>query len=43
MGTAETVASLMQYSGRGAGTNAERRAAGWLARELDGTGRETVT
>jgi hypothetical protein len=43
MGTAETVASLSAFAGRGAGTNAERRAAGWLARELDSPGRETTT
>ncbi len=34
MGTADTVAELTQFDGRGAGTNAERRAAGWLAGEL---------
>jgi hypothetical protein len=40
MRTAETVAGLAGFERRGAGTNAERRAAGWLASELDATGRD---
>jgi Peptidase family M28 len=34
----ETVAGLDQFTGRGAGTDAERRAAVWLARHLGSTG-----
>ena len=34
MSTADTAAALAEFEGRGAGTNAERRAALWLASEL---------
>lgn len=37
MRPAETIAHLDGFSGRGAGTDAERRAAAWLCRELDTT------
>jgi hypothetical protein len=34
MRPAETIASLASFEGRGSGTDAERRAAGWLTRQL---------
>jgi hypothetical protein len=40
MSTADTIASLAEFEGRGAGTNAERRAALWLASELRSGRRE---
>jgi hypothetical protein len=39
MSTADTVAGLTPFTGRGAGTDAERRAARWLASELEASGR----
>ena len=42
MRTAETVAGLAAFARRGAGTDAERRAASWLAGELRESGREAV-
>jgi hypothetical protein len=42
MRATETASRLERYAGRGAGTDAERRAAGWLAGELGGDGREVV-
>jgi hypothetical protein len=41
MSTAETVAGLSGFDGRGAGSDAERRAANWLASELAAGGRDT--
>jgi hypothetical protein len=40
MSTAETVAGLSGFDGRGAGSDAERRAASWLASELAAGGRD---
>jgi hypothetical protein len=40
MSRADTVAGLSRFAGRGAGSDAERRAAGWLASELGATGRD---
>jgi hypothetical protein len=40
MSTAETVTGLAAFGARGAGTDAERRAAAWLARELATPGRD---
>jgi hypothetical protein len=40
MGATETVAALAAFEPRGAGTDAERRAALWLAKELSHSGRE---
>jgi hypothetical protein len=40
MGTVETVSALAAFDRRGAGSDAERRAALWLARELETSGRE---
>ncbi|MBV9839808.1 MAG: hypothetical protein JO156_16950 [Solirubrobacterales bacterium] len=40
MGAVETAAGLADFAGRGAGTDAERRAAAWLAGELAAGGRE---
>jgi hypothetical protein len=40
MGTVETVSRLAAFEERGAGTDAERRAARWLETELGGQGRE---
>jgi Peptidase family M28 len=37
----ETVAELARFSGRGAGSDAERRAARWLAQQLEAGGRRT--
>jgi Peptidase family M28 len=42
MGVAQTVSGLTGFEGRGAGTNAERRAARWLAGELQSTRREVT-
>lgn len=42
MGTSETVASLASFERRGAGTDAERRAALWLSRELRGPRRDSA-
>jgi hypothetical protein len=42
MRTAETVAGLGAFARRGAGSDAERRAAVWLADELNGIGREAA-
>jgi Peptidase family M28 len=42
MSMTDTVAALAGFDGRGAGTNAERRAALWLASELRDTGRPIV-
>ena len=42
MSTADTAASLSNFQGRGAGTNAERRAALWLADELRSGRREAT-
>jgi hypothetical protein len=39
MSTADTVAALTEFTGRGAGTDAERRAALWLSHELEAAGR----
>jgi hypothetical protein len=39
MSTADTVAGLAEFERRGAGTDAERRAALWLQRQLAATGR----
>src|ERR1700716_3884654 len=39
MAVAETLSGLTSFSGRGAGTDSERRAANWLARELELGGR----
>jgi hypothetical protein len=41
MSTADTVAGLSGFDGRGAGSDAERRAASWLASELAASGRDT--
>jgi|SRR5579884_1099242 len=41
MRPAETTARLARFAGRGPGSDAERRAALWLARELASGGRET--
>jgi hypothetical protein len=38
----ETVEGLDQFTGRGAGTDAERRAAVWLAKQLDSTGNDVL-
>lgn len=38
----ETVEGLDQFTGRGAGTDAERRAAAWLARHADSTGNDVT-
>jgi len=38
----ETAARLESFEGRGAGTDAERRAAGWLAKELSDSRHEVV-
>ena len=38
MAVAETLSGLTSFSGRGAGTDSERRAAHWLARELGASG-----
>jgi hypothetical protein len=38
MSTADTVAELSRFGGRGAGSDAERRAANWLASELQAAG-----
>ncbi len=40
MRPAETIASLASFEGRGPGTDAERRAARWLAKELSGSQRD---
>jgi len=40
MGAAETVIGLAQFDRRGAGTDAERRAAAWLCGELQASGRD---
>ncbi len=40
MSTVDTVAGLAGFSGRGAGTDAERRAARWLCSELETGGRD---
>jgi hypothetical protein len=40
MSTVDTVAGLTGFAKRGAGSNSERRAAKWLAAELEATGRE---
>ncbi len=42
MGTADTAAALTAFERRGAGTNAERRAALWLASELRAARREAA-
>ncbi len=42
MGTADTVAALTAFERRGAGTNAERRAAVWLASELRSARRQAA-
>jgi hypothetical protein len=42
MRAADTAVQLEGFRGRGAGTDAERRAAGWLADQLGQTGREVV-
>lgn len=42
MPAAETIAGLAAFAGRGAGTDAERRAASWLAEELRESGREAL-
>jgi hypothetical protein len=41
MSTADTVAGLSGFDGRGAGSDAERRAANWLASKLAAGGRDT--
>jgi hypothetical protein len=41
MSAADTVAGLTGFAGRGAGSDSERRAASWLAAELETNGRET--
>jgi hypothetical protein len=40
MRPAETIASLASFEGRGAGTDAERRAAGWLTTQVSGSQRD---
>jgi Peptidase family M28 len=40
MSTGDTVAGLAGFTGRGAGSDAERRAAKWLASELEAGGRD---
>jgi hypothetical protein len=40
MAAAETITELTRFEGRLAGSDAERRTASWLARELQATGRE---
>jgi hypothetical protein len=40
MSTVDTVAGLAGFAGRGAGSDAERRAAKWLASELEAVGRD---
>jgi hypothetical protein len=40
MGTADTVAGLAAFERRGAGSDAERRAARWLCSELEASGRD---
>jgi hypothetical protein len=42
MSTADTVAALTEFAGRGAGTDAERRAAGWLSSQLEAAGRSST-
>ena len=42
MAAADTVAALTGFAGRGGGTDAERRAARWLAGEIAGPGRRTA-
>ena len=42
MSTADTAAALAEFEGRGAGTNAERRAALWLASELRSARRQAT-
>jgi hypothetical protein len=42
MSVAETVAGLTAFPSRGAGTDAERRAAAWLASEVASNGREVT-
>ncbi len=42
MAAADTVAALTGFAGRGGGTDAERRAARWLAGEIAGTRRRTA-
>lgn len=42
MAAQEPIARLVGFTGRGAGTDAERRAAGWLAAELTAGGRRQV-
>jgi hypothetical protein len=42
MSTADTAAGLAQFEGRGAGTNAERRAGLWLASELRSARRQAT-
>jgi Peptidase family M28 len=42
MQASEIAAHLEGFTGRGAGTDAERRAAQWLARELRGSGRQVT-
>jgi hypothetical protein len=42
MSVAETVAGLTAFPSRGAGTDAERRAAAWLAHEVASPGREVT-
>jgi hypothetical protein len=41
MRAADTAAELTKFTGRGAGSDAERRAAGWLAKQLRDSGRRT--
>jgi hypothetical protein len=43
MSTADTVAGLSRFHGRGAGSDAERRAANWLASELQAAGLDAQT
>ena len=43
MRTAETLSGLAAFERRGAGTDAERRAAAWLRHELEDGGREAAT
>jgi Peptidase family M28 len=42
MGTADTVAALVRFTGRGAGSDAERRAANRLVSELESGGRDAL-
>jgi hypothetical protein len=43
MHAAETITGLARFTGRGPGTDAERRAAGWLARDIEAAGRDVRT